>query len=379
MSPMDPRERLEAAIALQPVDRVPVVPKCELFAARFVGATLGQVVRDLDVARDVVVQAFDELGGWDAVSLGAVPIVNFGSALFGVAEKLPGYQLGEDELWQVNEKEVMSVEDYDLVREEGWFAYITEVYPSLGYPVPPEELPQRLAELAAQQGKNIRVWRGKGVPVFSGLGFTPAVDMIALTRSLKSMVLDMYRMPDKVLAAVEAIETEQVPRAISDFKKLQAATPGDPMTMMIGGLRPSLLAPRLFEKFFWPFFKRSVEQVVDAGITPILHFDGNWDAYLRCLLELPSKKIVLELDGATDIFRAKAILRGHMCICGDVPPALLVLRSSAEVAAYCRRLIDVVGEEGGFILSSGCAVPVNALAENVRALIETGTTYYPYA
>jgi uroporphyrinogen-III decarboxylase len=40
-----------------------------------------------------------------------------------------------------------------------------------------------------------------------------------------------------------------------------------------------------------------------------------------------------------------------------------------EVRAYCRRLISEVGPSG-FILSSGCDVPIDAKYENVKAMVE---------
>ncbi len=87
---------------------------------------------------------------------------------------------------------------------------------------------------------------------------------------------------------------------------------------------------------------------------------------------------MLDLDGSTDIFKAKQLLSGHMCIMGDVPPGLLSLGSREQVVDYCKKLIDVVGADNGFILSSGCSVPINAKPENVRAMIDTAKTYYPH-
>jgi uroporphyrinogen-III decarboxylase len=55
---------------------------------------------------------------------------------------------------------------------------------------------------------------------------------------------------------------------------------------------------------------------------------------------------------------------------------LLKLGTPEDVAAYCRKLIDVVGDGEGFILSSGCSVPVDARLENVRAMVNTGKNYY---
>ena len=71
-------------------------------------------------------------------------------------------------------------------------------------------------------------------------------------------------------------------------------------------------------------------------------------------------------------------MRGHLCISGDVPAALLKLGTPQEVSTYCKKLIDIVGDGGGFILSSGCSVPLDARLENVKALVDTGKGYFPH-
>jgi len=88
--------------------------------------------------------------------------------------------------------------------------------------------------------------------------------------------------------------------------------------------------------------------------------------------------VVAELDSMTDIFKAKEVLKGHMCIAGDVPAASSALGTPEEVEEYCKKLIDVVGEGGGFILSSGCTVPVDCKIENLKAMVNTAKSYYPH-
>ena len=85
-----------------------------------------------------------------------------------------------------------------------------------------------------------------------------------------------------------------------------------------------------------------------------------------------------ELDSLTDIFEAKRVLKGHMCIAGDVPASLTSLGTPEEVEAYCRKLIDVVGEDGGFILSTGCTCPADCKFENLAAMVNTAKNYYPH-
>ncbi len=116
--------------------------------------------------------------------------------------------------------------------------------------------------------------------------------------------------------------------------------------------------------------KELVEIVAEEGGTPILHCDANWDREIERLLELPKARCILTLDGKTDIFRAKSILDGHMCLMGDVPPALLTLGTVDQVRAYCRRLLSELGP-GGYIMAQGCAVPPDAKFENVQALVDS--------
>ncbi len=77
----------------------------------------------------------------------------------------------------------------------------------------------------------------------------------------------------------------------------------------------------------------------------------------------------------TDIFKAKEILDGHMCISGDVPASLLTLGTPDDVRVYCQRLIDEVGKGGGFFLSTGCECPIDATFENVKTMIDTAKSY----
>ncbi len=94
--------------------------------------------------------------------------------------------------------------------------------------------------------------------------------------------------------------------------------------------------------------------------------------------KLPAGKVLLQLDGLTDIFAAKERIGDRMCLFGDVPAAKLATGSATEVTEYCHRLIEVVGKGGGFMLAAGCEVPPNARPENVRAMVEAVDKYGRY-
>jgi uroporphyrinogen-III decarboxylase len=60
-----------------------------------------------------------------------------------------------------------------------------------------------------------------------------------------------------------------------------------------------------------------------------------------------------------------------------MPLSLLHAGTAEEVADYTRKLIDVAGEGGGFILDMG-AVADDGKAENLHAMIKTTKEYGVY-
>jgi uroporphyrinogen-III decarboxylase len=72
--------------------------------------------------------------------------------------------------------------------------------------------------------------------------------------------------------------------------------------------------------------------------------------------------------------RAKKILGDRVCIMGNVPMSLLSTGTPDQVKEYCKKLLDSVGTDGGFIMSSA-AVLDDAKVENVRAMVDFTREY----
>ena len=136
------------------------------------------------------------------------------------------------------------------------------------------------------------------------------------------------------------------------------------------------LSPKQFDTFYWPTFKRLVLALIEKGTTPCIFFEGNFTSHLQYLLEFPKGKILARLD-TTDIFKAKQILKDHMCIQGNVPSTLLQVGTVQDVKDYCKKLIDVVGKGGGFILSPRSSTD-EVKPENLKAMIDYTQEYGVY-
>jgi uroporphyrinogen-III decarboxylase len=115
------------------------------------------------------------------------------------------------------------------------------------------------------------------------------------------------------------------------------------------------LSLKQFETFYWPGLKRLMLTLIDEGITPCPFFEGDYTSRLKYLADLPKGK-VLGLFDATDIFKAKEILGGTMCISGMMPLSLLQVGTPEKIKDYAKKLIDVVGKGGGFIMGPRSAM-----------------------
>jgi hypothetical protein len=306
-----------------------------------------------------MVEAFAKLGDLDGAQHASYNVHSL-SMLWLSKLKIPGRDLPENELWQVQEEELMTIADYDSIVDEGYGPWL-EGYFAKHLP----DARPAFGAWAQTLPAAFQAWQEKGIVVFSPVVTTIPYELFCGARSMKEFILDLNRRPDKVQAAMDVaapVLEEQLRGAIRGFGL---------MGLWIGGWRSAseFLSPRLWERFVFPYYKRMVHAAIEEGAVPVLHFDADWTRDLERLKELPKGKCVLSLDGKTDIFKAKEILGDHMCIMGDVPARMLTLGTPDEVTAYSKRLIEEIGP-GGFILAQGCDIPPDAKFENVKAMVD---------
>lgn len=371
---MTPAERFRASASLQRVDRAPVAPMIFFFAARHAGISLETLVRDGKAAFAAIRRTFEDLGGWDVmpVPFGYDPLLY--AFEVPIELKLPGVDLPPDSVWQADEHENMSRAEYRTIVDRGWsrFFYRTlfpRIRPGYGGSLfGVARLFAKVLLLSARMAPAISHWKREGIPLLVGSAVAVPFEVLSACRSMPSFFEDLVDEPRMVIDAMEAM----LPSILRDGIALARLT-GIPR-ISIGGTRGSnqFISTTHFERFYFPFLRRMVEALSARGIVSVLHFDSDWTGNLHYFRELPRASCILQLDGTTDIFKARQTLGGHLCLMGDVPAGLLAFGQPGEVAAYCDRLLDAMGTDGGFILGSGCEVPANARWENVKAMVDAG-------
>jgi hypothetical protein len=369
---MNSSERIEKAIHLQPLSggEVPVAPLIITFTGRLAGIKQAEIFSKVKSWRHAVDLAVKKIGAPDmgfAIFPRDVPFSE------GLRHRLPGRELGEDDLFQLIEEEVMLREDYDRILKDGFARWNLDYFLRLDPSLPRGGIGRTIVTLKfIRMGFRIRgnaaqLDRLGILPAFYSACYPP-FDFFSLARSVSKFSTDLYDCPELLQKACEASIAPTLATA------MQSLMPTGGKRVCIYPMRSSVtfISPKMFEKMSLPYLKQMVEFFVNKGITPIIHCDANWTPLLHYFRELPQAKCILELDGDTDIFKAKEILGDWMCLKGDVPAQMLAFGEVGEVEAYCEKLISVVGKGGGFILGSGCEVPLNAKVENVKVMIRVG-------
>jgi uroporphyrinogen-III decarboxylase len=239
-------------------------------------------------------------------------------------------------------------------------------------------------EILQKVGRESRKWQKRmekfdrmmvdmGFPRYFQGAAMPPFDVISHSmRGMEGTMTDMFRQPDKLIAACEKILDLTMKRPLpppNEFGHRRIF-----MTNTRGS--DDFLSTPQFDKFYWPTFRKLVHWLVEQGTTPCIFFEGHFTSRLEYLLDFPKGSILVRLD-ASDIYKAKEILKDHLCIQGNVPSTLLQAGTVQEVKDYCKELIDVIGKDGGFILSPRSSTDeVNPV--NLKAMIDFTHEYGVY-
>jgi hypothetical protein len=394
--------RLEAAIQLKVPDRVPVVLSLGYFPAKYAGITCQDAFYDplkwqAAVKKTVIDMAPDAWGSTGPSSGTALEALDFKQMVW------PGHGMSPYYTHQFVEGEYMKPEEYDALLEDPSDFLIRTYLPRVAGAFKPfqklphmtvllfgptsilsmEGLDEAVAAMAKARQESLKWNRensalekdieGQGFPIFNKAATFAPFDIISdRLRGMRGSMLDMYRVPDKLLKTCDKLLPILLRSAIGRARATGNLRVFIPLHR---GAEGFMSAPQ-FEKFYWPTLKGLLLGLIDAGITPCPFFEGDYTSRLKYLNELPAGKVLGHFD-TSDIVQVKKALGKTMCIMGNVPSSILQTGTPDEVREYCRKLIDTIGRDGGFILTPRSSID-EAKPENIKAMIDFTKEYGVY-
>jgi hypothetical protein len=401
--------RIKDAVQLKKTpDRVPIALLPSMFPFISAGMTIQEAMYDYEKCASAFRKFILEFK----------PDMHIGAAQAGPGKfyeildyklyKWPGHGVAPEHCYQCCEAEYMKAEEYDLLITDPSFYFrnfylprvfgalqgftmlppltgILEIYGVafnfIPYALPPVQGTfKALFEAGAEALKWAMVIGGLngelaslGFPNILG-GFTKApFDTIGDTlRGTRGIIMDMYRQPDKLLKALEALVPIMIGMGIGSAQ--QTGNPQIFMPLHKGA--DGFLSDEQFKKFYWPTFKAVMVGLIEGGCIPFPALEGHWGSRLEVIQDVPKGKTMWMVD-QTDMAKVKETLGKNACLIGNVSSSMLKLGTPQDVRDYVKKLIDTAGKGGGFIMCNGAFFD-EAKPENVKAMVESTREYGVY-
>ncbi len=384
--------RYTTAMRNEKPDMVPIRPFVAEFTAKYAGYTAQEVTQDYELAFAAARKCAADFD-WDAV------VGNMVYGWSGLTQAIglkyyavPGIDLPEDTGFQYiepsEEEAWMRPDEYDQLIEDPtgylfnvWLPRVSDDVSPMGEPTSYRNnlsfLKGGMAMLQyfygfGTQAAKLRSESGT-VSAISGILKAP-FDIIAdKLRGYKGLCMDMFQRPEKVVAACEALTPHLLHIAAGGADPDRNVPVG---FWMHRGCVP-FISPAQFEKFYWPMLRQIIEGLWEQGIQTLFYAEGDWDANLDYIADLPEKSIVFHVD-RSDVVKAHEKLGQKFCLSGGVPNDLLAFGTEQEVRDCCKQLIDTVAGDGGFIIDAAAIMQDEPKVENIRAMTEATREYGVY-
>ncbi len=404
-------QMIKDVVQLRKPERVPVCPNTGFYPFAYAGVTAEEAMYDYDKLGYALKKYHAD---FLPDSLASAPIYGPGKVFELLDYKLyrwPGHGVPSSSPYQCVEAEYMRGDEYDMfIRDPSNFfmrAYLPRVFgaldpwqmlapftdilelPFLGGFMVPVGIPpvQESFQKLLAAGQAAMEWiqaalaidgatvSTLGIPPLIG-GFTKApFDTLGDTlRGTRAIMLDMYRQPTKLLAALERL----VPIAI-EMGVRSATTNKNPVAFIpLHKGADGFMSNKDFKTFYWPTLKAVILGLIEEGVVPYMFVEGGYNQRLDIITDpdIPAGSTIWIFD-QSDMNEVKKRFTGWACFGGNVPASLLKAGTPQQVSDHVKGLIDAVGGDGGYILSTG-AVLDDAEADNVHAMIDTCKEYGRY-
>lgn len=373
-------------------DMVPIRPFVAEFTAKYAGMDCQQVTQDYRLAFDAAVRCATDFD-WDAVVANMVYVWGTIPQVLGTRYlAIPGVGLDRDTGFQYLEPTEdgawMQPDEYDALIEDPT-GYLLNVWM-------PRTNRYLLGPGEANTVQNNVAWLKGGMAVmqyFTAFGSqvqrlrTECGTASAIAGILKSpfdiiadkfrgyigLTMDLFERPEKVLAAAEALMPHMLNVALSTADPNKEV----PITIWLHRGCVPFVTPDQFDKYFWPTLKPVIEEIWAHGHQTLFYAEGKWKHHWDSFRELPEGSIIYHCD-RDDIFETHRALGDRFAISGGIPNYLLSFGKPQEVRDFCKKVIDEVAADGGYIMDAGAIMQNDTSIENIQAMTDFTRDYGVY-
>lgn len=345
MREMSENERLEKYINGEVVDCIPYgLIDLDYVIGEIAGYKTSEINNDIDVYADVI-RIKKEDYGFGGMSLG-----------LGDNLKILGEALGSELYYPEHGYEYVS-------------KFILEIYDDM----------DKIENVNLRSNKVLREMIAKGHKLKEKFPDPPietsvagAITSAASIRPVEKLLKDSRKAPDKLkhlLSIITDYNLEWI-RMFKDEFGVAAVAIADPVSSQ------DIISETQYLEFIHTDFKRLVDGINEImGEAPMVHICGHTSKFWKYYRELNIS--AFSVDNCEDIGQTVKALGNHCMVIGNVDPVSIIRNGSKEdIYKACRDSI-LKGAEcpSGFMLYSGCEIPLGTPKENLLTFIDAAKTF----
>lgn len=342
---MNSLTRVKTAIMHRQPDRTPVFPIVSGVTRNLIGVSYYDWATNANVCADCLIKANEELQTDCILTLTdlSVEASDFGQKMI--------YPENEAAHPDFDDLFIKTIDDYDLIKA-----------------INPRDTPRmsehiKLCRLLVER-------KGNEVPIIAFV-FGP-LGILSMLRGQSNLYMDLYDCPDKVKNAVNLI-TEVL------INYCEALMETGVHAIMLDTLFASqtIMSKEMWCEFEGDFVKRIADAIHQKGKMVMIHNCGG-GIYFDVQIEKMQPEAISFLhlpDDCSSLEEVKAKYGDKTTLIGTIDPTWLAVASLDELEEECKKHIDILGKDGGFILATGCEYPANLSLDAAKKMIEVAMNY----
>ena len=374
-------------------DMIPIRPFVAEFTAKYAGYTCQEVAHDYNKAFEAAIKTAKDFG-WEAVVPNMVYVWTGLAQAVGLRYYgIPGIGIPhttgfnyieppEDQAWMREDEYDALIDDPTAFLYNVWLPRVSTEVSKIGGPSTYRNnlsfVKGAMAMLSYFYAFGPQIARLRSecgtASAIAGIFKAPFDILADKLRGYVGLTMDIATQPDKVLKACEAL----MPHLCA--VGLGTADPSKQVPIgfwMHRGCVP-FINPKTFASHNWPTLKPIIEEFWKNGHQTLFYAEGKWHHHFDAFRELPDRSIVFHCD-QDDVFHAHRKLHDKFALSGGIPNVLLSYGKPEEVRAFCRRVIDEVARDGGYIMDAGAIMQDDTSVENIRVMTDTTREHGVYS
>lgn len=340
---LTPKQRSKAFSEGKPMDRILCVPMVAISAAYLVGKTIKEFQLNPEVMAASHIAAYKKFK-YDSVGLST----NCSVLAEAMGAKL---EYPEDDAASCDEPIVKCREDLSKIKI-----------------VDPEKDGNLWVFYKAAEIVNREIGDEVSVSVSVSGPFTTA----ATLRGVEAFARDLYADPE-LCHSLLRMATESIKNHIRAIVAHGAEIGGIADPIASG----SLISPKMFEKFAFPYIKELVDFIHGLNRSAGLHICGKASKILELMVQTGAD--IISID-KVDLEFARDTVAGRAVILGNIDTTEEMLYGPVEkIYESCKRAVDIMQDcRGKFILSTGCDLSPKTPFEYAQAMMDFARSYGLY-